>query len=607
MRNSPILHAVFLLSSACFCLAQENTAITEIKPKVAAAKAILNAWENTQPKKELRKLHIVLWTPQDRDPAPLYRERLTAIMLEIQKFYGDEMERIGFGRRSINLDLDDRKQLNIHVVKGRKPYSAYAGDSGNEIRTECIPTLTKANIDRENETIVIFCNMSNWDEKSRTITQNSPYYAGGNHAQGTAWQVDSAILNLADLADKGNFVKDGQYGRISMGQYNSIFIGGVCHELGHALGLPHNSARADESAAFGTALMGSGNRTFGEQLRGESKGSFLTLAHALRLASHPQFSGSVKGINIRANAEPKNLKIEQAGKGFRFSGSVQANPPVYAVLGYMDPDGGGDYDAPTTTAIPDENGNFSLDCQSFEANKSGELRVFFVQANGAVSGYLSDTPYRYPYLVNADGQTDISFAQTKMLLQPLATAINRGDEKAAAELVASTQFQANADCVEIAKRILDANKKALIAPADVAEDVKSLPLADLLASSEKVGYGKSLRDRVPAPDVIMQAGQQFFRHGIFAHAAAEHEWQLDGKWKMLKGQCGNVAGHQGELRFVIEGDGKVLWDSKTVKAGQCPSYEVNIEGVSKLTLRTSPGDDGMGNDWATWFEPTLSR
>ena len=79
----------------------------------------------------------------------------------------------------------------------------------------------------------------------------------------------------------------------------------------------------------------------GEGLRGEGKGSFLTLAHALRLASHPVFCGSVKGIDQKANAVPTDLAIKEDGKGFTFSGKVTADPPVYGVVAYMDPDGGG--------------------------------------------------------------------------------------------------------------------------------------------------------------------------------------------------------------------------------------------------------------------------
>lgn len=217
MRSS--LYKTWIVTGiSVFCyytslLAQSSTATQEIAPKVAAAKAILDAWQTENPERAERKLHLILWTPKDREPAPLYRERLTAIMKDIQKFYAKEMQRIGFGPLTIRLDESADQLLKIHVVKGRKPYRAYAGESGAEIRTECQPTLTAAGIDAEKETIVIFCNMANWNPEKRTISQNSPYYAGGSHRSGTAWQVDSPILNLDFLAEKGQNVRDGQYGK----------------------------------------------------------------------------------------------------------------------------------------------------------------------------------------------------------------------------------------------------------------------------------------------------------------------------------------------------------------------------------------------------------
>ena len=389
---------------------ETNFAKAEIAPKVAAARAILDPWVAAHPETAQRKVHLVLWTPRDRNPDPRYRERLSAIFKDIQSFYAREMTRLGFGPRTIGLDEAEDGLLRVHFVQGLKDYQEYSVSSGTEIRNECIPVLKAAGLKAEEETIVIFCNMSKWDPEKRMISQNSPYYASGTNRKGTAWQVDSPILDLALLEEKGQNVQDGQYGNISLGRYNSIFIGGACHELGHALGLPHNRERADEAAAFGTALMGSGNRTYGEQLRGEGKGSFLTLAHGMRLAAHPMFSGSVKGMGLRASAKPSEIAIQTKEKGFQFSGKVVGEPPVYAVIGYMDPEGGSDYDATTVTAVPDKDGHFTLDCQALVPGKAGELRVVYLQANGVASGFLSATPYRYPYKVGADGVVDISAA-----------------------------------------------------------------------------------------------------------------------------------------------------------------------------------------------------
>ena len=106
---------------------------------------------------------------------------------------------------------------------------------------------------------------------------------------------------------KKPLITDGEYGRISLGKHNSIFIGGIAHELGHALGLPHCRGSADEIQS-GTALMGSGNRTYGDEIRNEGSGTFLSRAHALRLASHPQFSNSLKGFGRKGRAVFRDLE-----------------------------------------------------------------------------------------------------------------------------------------------------------------------------------------------------------------------------------------------------------------------------------------------------------
>lgn len=592
---------VCLLSSAC--LAAESN--EEIRVKVSAARGILDGWQADRPERAERRLHVVLWNPADREPAPRYRERLTAILHDIRDFYAREMNRVGFGPRTLKFDHEKDGLVRIHVVKGTKPYAHYKTESGAEIRNECLRPLRAAGIDPENETLVIFCNMSNWDPEKRTISQNSPYYAGGTHRNGTAWQVDSPILDLEFLAKHEPKVHDGQYGHISIGRYNSIFIGGICHELGHALGLPHNRERDDEREAFGTALMGSGNRTYGEERRGEGKGSFITLAHALRLASHPIFCGSVKGIDIKENAVPSELEIIQKGNGFVFSGRVTADPPVYGVVAYMDPDGGGDYDATTATAVPDREGRFELDCQALAPGKAAQLRVVFLQANGVASGFLGTTPYRYAYRVDKEGRADVRAAGMRLVLQPLVDAVNARDAVRAKSLLETGGIAGDPRAAEIGKRFI-----ATMDPPksrDVPAAPGSVALSDLGASSAKTGYGPPVRDRLPAPGDFLAAGGELFSHGFYAHTPAVHEWKLAGSWKTLRGKAGIADGFDGSVHFLIEGDGRELWKSPLIQGTTVLSFNVKLDGIENLTLRTEDGGDGNRQDWALWLEPVLEK
>ena len=356
--------------------------------------------------------------PADND------ERLQRILEHIQKFYADEMERIGLGRRSIRFDYDDEEKLVIHHAVGSAPFADYKKPEGDRVKKDCWPVLKAAGLDPARETIVIFTNLSDWDPDKNTFVHKSPYYARGTHREGLAWQLSSPELDTKNLALKEPMIRDGEYGNISLGKHNTIFIGGIAHELGHGLGLPHCRERDDEKAAYGTALMGAGNRTYGDELRGEGRGTFLTLAHALQLAAHPQFSGSVKGMNLPAKATFSEMSVKAAEKHFAVSGKVASPIPVYAVVAYLDPEGGSNYDARTVCAVPSSDGVFHLDCHPLVKGKKADLRVVAMMANGA------NSTWRSSYEVSKEGVLDMSLMEVSTDLSDFVVAVgdNRFDQ-----------------------------------------------------------------------------------------------------------------------------------------------------------------------------------
>jgi len=365
----------------------EPALASEQRAQVAQAREIIEAWRDAGEGDDRaeRPLVITLFTGNDTDPAPQYRERLTRTMKHIQAFYAKEMDRHGFGPLTFPLELEDDGLIKVHVVRGDKPNAEYDGKSGHHIRELTYQQLEKEGIDGKTRTLVIFCNLTVWDPATRSMRHHSPYYASGSSRQGTAWQLDSLLLDAAELTntDRDLFIRDGQYGHISLGKYQSIFVGGICHELGHALGLPHNKERRDERELWGTALMGSGNRTYGEELRDESKGSFLTLAHAMKLAVHPSFTRSIKDMTRRPEARYTDLTLDPIaeGKGVRITATIESDIPIHAVLAYLDPEGGSDYDATTHVAVPDADGRFVIDATAF-AGQTGQVRLVKVHANG---------------------------------------------------------------------------------------------------------------------------------------------------------------------------------------------------------------------------------
>lgn len=621
LNTSPFILAALLSLPACAQAAptapinwpvRSNDAAPagkEIARQAPRAMAILNQWEKTNAQPGDRVLRVVYWTPAEREPAPQFRERLSAIMFDIEAFYGREMARNGLGPRTFKLKKDDAGLMEVTIARGDKTRENYSGDNGQEIRQDSVKALQAKGVNADKETILIFCNLTDWDAEKRSATGSSPYYAGGSTRSGTAWQSDAPILNLAALTNINEADKvTGQYGKTTLGRYNSIFIGGIAHELGHALSMPHSVERPDQ-AAWGKALMGSGNRTYGEELRtvevneSKGKGSFLPLANALRLASHPSFSGSIKGFDEKANAEFSGVKISTQGKNIVYTAQVTGEPPVYAVIAYFDPAGGGDYDATTASAVPDKNGQFTLKTTALAANKGGELRVVALQANGVTASA------RYPYAVREDGTVDLSQWNTQQMLEPLASAVKTKNRAAVAAALQGLEAQnAPANFLEIARvQLANFDKTPTATPAVATGD--ALFLSDAKADEAKVGWLQPTYNRLPIEDSspLLAASGKFYARGIYAHAPSRHVYDLGGKWGKFSGLAAAPTGQSPSIVFVISGDGKELWRSKTIGADQSAAYDLDVQNVKTLELRVEDGGNGNSSDWAVWLDPKLTR
>lgn len=570
--------------------------------QAAAAGEILERWQQDHAEPVKRSLHIVCWTPEDREFPAGYRERMSRMLLHIQDFYGREMERNGFGRKSFNLVLDEQRQVVLHEVRGKFPMARYQKQSGREIREECLPVLRAAGIDAERETIAIFCNLATWNEQKLEFVHQSPYYAGGTYRSGTAWQLDSPELDTLNLPKKQPIMRDGEYGRISFGKHNSIFIGGMAHELGHAFGLPHCREQPHEKP-LGTALMGAGNRTYGDELREEGKGTFLTFAHALQLASHPQFCEQMETEQQQVTVTLDDLSIAAVGKAIRVEGTISGSPPIYGVLAYFDPEGNSNYNAAVTSTVPDANGRFELECSALVPGKRALLRLVPLHANGALSNRDSLSQMQFPYSVSADGSPDLGTIEIKQELQPLVEALHRDDRPKAEELAARLQ---NPRAQEIAAALMD-DVSSQPTPVACPESKRSVSLSDLQPDSEKVGWFQPTRNRVPKRSLLLESHGQIFVRGLYAHAPARHVYSLGQSWQRLSGNVGLAAGQSGSVKFQILGDGRVLWESPVVKADQIETFDVSVENVGTLELITSPTEDGPNSDWGLWLEPTLSR
>ena len=377
------------------------------------AKWILGAlkdWRKTLPSSPHKALRVVYFHPSDRPPLKNYLERWDAIMSDMQDFYRSEMEYLNYGKVTITLERENGK-LKLHQVRGKsRDDGSYTYKSGGKIREEVFASLKKKGIDPNRETILIVCGLSKTEGKKVTIY--SPYYGmGANHNRGICFTADMEWLSVEGLKPDPSKtilqVKEHRdYEPFTLARFNTIYLGGAIHELGHGLSLPHNLATKSE-ALRGTALMGAGNYTYRKEWRQEGKGSFLTHASAVRLLAHPLFGGTIGGSAIPNEVDYLDLNATHEQDSIHIRGRIRSSIPVLAMIAYNDRENKGqrgygvnqDYDATTWVSVLSPKNEFRIRIGELREGNH-EIRLVSVHTDGSTST-------KRLHYSRAEGKTDL--------------------------------------------------------------------------------------------------------------------------------------------------------------------------------------------------------
>ena len=324
-------------------------------------------------KKTAQQLNVVYFLGSDTEPVPDYERRLSELLLYLQQFYGREMQRHGYGARSFGLDIKSPGRVNIIEYKAKNPAAHYPYENGGGWKAaQELEEFFKANPDRKKSqhTLVI---MPTWNDE-----KNGPDNPGGVPFYGMGRKCFALDYPAFDIKHLGQKTREGQL--------LTKWYGGLAHELGHGLNLPHNHQTASDGKKYGTALMGAGNYTFG------TSPTFLTPASCALLDACEVFSvtPAQKFYEGRPEVEIKDTAISFKGDQILISGSYKSPQTVKALNVYVqDPPYAvnQDYDAVSfSQRLGKKSGKFSMkiDKKELDGLTNNEFRIslMFILANG---------------------------------------------------------------------------------------------------------------------------------------------------------------------------------------------------------------------------------
>lgn len=294
----------------------------------------------------LPSVNIVYFLGSDTEPVAGYQKRLSELLLHLQQFYGKEMERNGYGYRPFHLAMKDPGTVSIIVYKAKEPARNYPYQGGwpkviGELNDyfAAHPGMKKSS-----HTLIIMPTLHDATYHDKN-PGGVPFYGVGKNC----FALDYPDFDLKHLG------KNTPEGRLL-----TKWFGGLAHELGHGLNLPHNHQTTSDGAKLGTPLMGSGNYTFGTSPTYLTPATCAILDRCEVFANDPSagyYTGKnptlAEDISVTVQNDTLTLRGSYSGEAEVAAVNLYVQDPPYAV--------NRDYDAVSfTQKLGNKSGEFSF-------------------------------------------------------------------------------------------------------------------------------------------------------------------------------------------------------------------------------------------------------
>ena len=271
-------------------------------------------------------VRLIYFLPSDAIPQRSINTKLDILLKDVQKFYANEMERHGHGRKTFTIETNKDGKVVVHRVKGQFAEMHYRQNTAQKVTAE----LTNK-FDTSNNIYL-------------TVIELTNIFLNGGKRCGTAKNVSDGIGGgYALIPSSGPCVSE------------NLDIVLAAHELGHNFGLVHDFSSESYIMSYGH------NR------------SVLSACAAEWLSVHRYFNAGVNRVDHPTVIKMLKAEIERSN-AIRFSFEVTDLDGLHQAQ--LDTD---------TFAVPDAIGQYELlACQSLTGNQS--VTSDFVTTGLALSG-----------------------------------------------------------------------------------------------------------------------------------------------------------------------------------------------------------------------------
>lgn len=342
-------------------------------------------------------LNLIYFVPNDVDYIPNYQKRLNDLMLWAQDWYGQNMQKNGYDYKPFGLFKNAAgDRIKIITVFGTKASSSYPYSGGaSAMQTEINAYFAAHPGEKTSEHTLVITPRYGYNADGVTPS-GGPFYGLGKWC----FALDYEEMNIQNMGKTD-----------AVGNRFSVWFGGMIHELGHGLNLPHNRQKESETndPNKGMALMWAGNGTLG------SSPTFLTAADCAILNANQIFNNDNNTYYGSAKLRLTNFNASYSAtkNAIVVSGKFESDVPVNDVTYYNDPnvnnEGVGvnrDYNAITWASHVTNGDSFYIEEPVNElvytTDYDYELKLRIVHTNGTITEIIF--PYKF-----VNGQVVINY------------------------------------------------------------------------------------------------------------------------------------------------------------------------------------------------------